>query len=158
MKGQQETRSLRMGEIAVESDWATTYGSVLLFVICALLLLAEVRRLILGHITVPPHVHMSFRSIWNWVFEGIAAAYCLILAFRFPRKPVRLAWALAGIYFAGCFLLSCFHLSLGMQHIAGIGRSILYQIALVISCLVIADWLRSVVRRVAPSEPQGGNS
>jgi hypothetical protein len=158
MKAEPQKASLRVWEITVESDWITTVGAVLLFVICGLLLIREIRHIIWGHLSVLPHLHKGLWSIWNWVFEGIAAVYCFILAFTFPRKPVKLACALAGIYLAGPFLLSCFRLSLSVQHVARVSRSILYQFALVISCVAIADWLRSVVHRGPPSEPQGGDS
>jgi len=158
MNAESETRTARVRDISVESDWVTTLGAVLLFIIWGVLLVREIRHFIWGHVSVPPHLHKGFLSIWNWAFEGIAAVYCFVFAFRFPRKPAKVACALAGIYLAGSFLLSCFRLSLGVQHIAGASRSILYQIALAISCVAVADWLTSVVHRGPPSEPQGGNN
>jgi len=143
-------------EIVVNSDWFTAAGAVLFLVICALLLVREIRHFVWGHLSMPPHLHKGFWSIWNWVFEGIAAAYCFILAFTFPRKPVKLACVLVGIHLAGSFLMSCFRLSLSVQHVAAVSRSILSQFALAISCVAIADWLRSVVRLGPPPEPQGG--
>jgi len=151
------TLRLPKPEIIVESDWLTMLGTVLLFVICALLLVREIRHFVWGHLSITPHLHKGFWSIWNWAFEGVAAACCLMFALTFPRKLVRLAYALAGIYLAGSSLLTCFQLSLGVQHFAGVCRSILYQLTLVFSCVAIADWLRSVVHRGPVPESRGGN-
>ncbi len=155
MNTESETRTPRTWEITVESEWISTLGMSLLFLICGLLLVREIRHFIWSDLSVPVHLHKGFWNIWDKVFEAIAALYCFMFAARFPKKSVKAACALMGICLAGSVLLSCFRLSSNTQHIAATGRSILSQIALAIFCLVIADWFRSVCRWT-PSAPRRG--
>jgi hypothetical protein len=153
-----ETRSSRIWEITVESDWFTTLGAAVLFIVSGLLLVWEIDHFILGHLSGPVRLHRSFWSIWNKVFEAIAAICCFIFAFTLPKKSVKIASLLMGINLAGFVLLSCFHISPGVRHIAAVSGSAMRQVALAIFCVALAQWLRSVVRWGRQSELGGGES
>jgi len=157
MKTKPETRTARVWEFSVDSDWITTLGMLLLFFICGWLLLREIRDFIWGHLTVRAHFHKGFWSIWNKVFEVIAAVCWFMFALRFPKKSAKLGCTLMGIYLFGWVLLSCLQLSSSVQRIAATSASILWQIALGVLCVAIADWFRSVVQRGRPSDVRGGD-
>lgn len=158
MNSEPKARSPRIWEVTVESDWVTMIATLLLFLICGSLLVREIRHFIWGDLSAPVPLYKSFWGIWNKVFEAIAAIFCFTFGFSFPKKSARIAWTLTGIYLARSFLLSLFHLSLSVQHIAAASRSALWQITLAISCVAIVDWFRSVVRWSPPSVVRGGNS
>jgi hypothetical protein len=158
MKTPSETQTVPTRAFSVESDRMMTVGAALLLVVCSLLLIKEIRHFIWGHLSMPASSHRGFWSAWDKVFEVIAALYCLIFAFEFPKKSAKLAGALMGIYLAGSLLLSWVQLSLSEQHFATVSRSVLLQIALIMSCVAIVDWFRSVVRRSSPSDAEGGDS
>jgi hypothetical protein len=154
-----ETQAPRQGrELTVDSDWITTFGAVALFIICLLLLAGDTRKFISGHLKEPMHLQKSFWSIWNKVFETVAAIYGFALASSFTQKPVKIACLLMAVKLAGFVLLSFFNLSLSVRHIAALTGSVVSQTALVIFCVAIVQWLKRVVRWNTAPEPHGGNS
>jgi len=155
---QPKNRSPRIWEITVDSDWFTTLGAAALFVVSGLLLVREIGHFTWGRFSFPVALHRSFWSIWNKVFEAIAAILCFMFAFEFPRKSVKIASVLMGINLAGFVLLSCFRISPSVRHIAAVSGSALRQIALTTLCVALAQWLRSVIRWGRPSELPGGES
>ncbi len=157
MKSGSNARSERIWEITVESNWLNTLGAVVLFIACGSLLVREIDHFIWGQFSRPVRVHLAFWSIWNKVFEAIAAISCFICAFNFPNKYVKTASVLMGTNLAGFVLLSFFQLSTRTLHVASVGGSVLRQIALAICCMALAQWLRSVVRWGRQSELPGGN-
>jgi len=158
MKALPGTQTAPTRAFSVESDWMTALGAALLLVVCGLLLVREIRHFIWGHLSMPMRPQRNLWSIWNQVFDAIAALYCLIFAFKFPRKSAKFASALMGIYLAGSLLLSWVQLYLSEQHFAAMIRSVWWQIALTMSCVAIVDWFGSVVRRNSPSDAEGGDS
>ncbi len=158
MKSEPNTRSERTWEITVESNWLTTLGAVVLFMVCGLLLVREIDHFIWGHVSGPVRLHRGFWSVWNKVFEAIAAIYGFIFAFNFPNKYVKTACVLMGIDLSASVLLSCFHIPPSALHIAAMSGSALRQVALAIFCVALAQWLKSVVRRGAQPEIPGGES
>ena len=157
MKAEPETRSQRVWEVTIESDWLTTLGAALLLILCGLLLSREIAHVMWGHFVGPMHLQRSFWSIFSKAFELIVAIYCFMFAFKFPRKSLKVASVLMGTNFAGYFVLSCFHISSSVRHIAAVSGSVMRQIALAIFCVAIAQWLKSVVRWDSPSETCGGD-
>ena len=161
MKAEPRTQSPRIPGITVESDWFTTLGAAVLFVLSGLLLVREINHFIWGHFSAPVPLHRSFWSfwnIWNEVLEAIAAIYCFMFAFTFPKKPVKIGCVLMGINLAGYILLSCFDISPSVRHIAAMSGSATRQLSLAIFCVALAQWLRSVVRWDGASELRGGTS
>jgi len=153
----EETQASRHGrELTVDSDWITTFGAVALFIICLMFLAADARNLIWGHLRGPVLIHKSFWSIWNKSFETIASIYLFILAFNIPQKALKVACALMGVRLASFVLLSLFNISAGVRSYAAVIGTIISQIALIIFCVAIAQWIKRVVRWSAPSQPQGG--
>ena len=57
-----------------------------------------------------------------------------------------------GTDFAVYVLLSCFPISSAAGHIVGISGSVVRQIALIIYCMAIAQWFKSVVGWNSPSD------
>ncbi len=158
MKLESKTRSPRLWEIAVESDWITTAGATVLLLVCCLLLVREIDHFIWHQLSRPAHIHGGFWSIWNKVSEAMTGICCFLAAFTLPKKSVKIACALMGIDFAGFALLSFFHTSSGLLRIAAVGGSAARQVALAIFCMALAQWLRSVVHRDSQSELPGGES
>lgn len=156
MKAEPKTRPCRLWEITVGSDWFTTSGAAVLFVVSGLLLVREVDHFIWGRFSGPVRLHPSFWSIWNKVFEAIAALCCFMFAFTIPKKSVKIASVLMGIDLAGFALLSCFYISPSVRNIAAVSGSALRQVALAIFCVILAQWLRSVVRWGRQSSLGGG--
>ena len=157
MKAETKTRSPHTWTITVESDWATTVGAAVLLIVCGLLLAREIDHFIWGHLRRPVPIYGGFWSIWNKVFEAIAAIYGFIFAFTFPNNSVKVVCLLLGIDLFSSVLLSCFHAPPAALHIAAVGGSVVRQIALAIFCVALAQWLRSVIRR-DQSEPSGGEN
>lgn len=143
----QKTNCWRRWEITIDSDWITTIMMAILFIICGLLLAQEICHVAQGHFHEPERLRISFWSIWNKVFEVIAAVYFFMFAFRVPRKPVKTASILMGTDLAVYALLSCFPISLALGHVVAISGSAVRQIALIIYCVEIARKLMSVFHR-----------
>jgi hypothetical protein len=143
----QKTNWWRRWEITIDSDWITTIMMAVLFIICGLLLAQEIRHVAQGHFRGPERLRITFWSIWNKVFEAIAAIYFFMFAFKVPKKSVKTASILMGTDLAVYALLSCFHISLALSHIVAISGSAVRQIALIIYCVEIARWLMSVFHR-----------
>ncbi len=158
MKAGPKTRSPHLWEITVESDWFTTVGAAVLLIVSGLLLVREIDHFIWDHLSEPVHIHRIFWSIWNKAFEAIAAIYCFMFAFKFPNNSVKIACLLMGIDLSSFVLLSCFHTSPGLLHIAAVSGSAVRQVALAFFCVALAQWLRSVVRGGRQSELPGGES
>lgn len=147
----------RSRNIVVDSDWITTFGAIALLIVCVLLFARDARNLIWGHLRGPAPLHKSFWSIWNLAFETIAAIYLFMFAFKLTQKAARIACGLMGVRLGGFVLLSCFDISHSARRVAAVSGSIVSQVALVIFCVAIAQWLKSVVRRDAPPQPRGGD-
>jgi len=144
----------RSWEITIDSDWITTIMMTILFIICALSLAREIRRVALGHFYGPARLRISFWSIWNKIFGVIGAIYFFIFAFTFPKKSAKVASVLMGTDLAVYALLSCFPISLTVSHIVAVIGSAVRQIALVIYCMAIIEWFKSLVRWVPQSDSQ----
>jgi hypothetical protein len=158
VKAGPKTRSRQIQEITVGSSWFTAVGAAALLIVSGLLLVREIDHFVWGHLSGPVHIRTSFWSIWNKVFEAIAAIYCFMFAFKFPNNSVKIASLLVGIDLSSFVLLSCLHTSPGVLHIAAVRGSAVRQVALAIFCVALAQWLRSVVRRGRQSELPGGES
>jgi hypothetical protein len=148
--------SWRDREIVVQSDWMTTAGVIALFVFCVWQVSMDIDKFAWGHFTGPVHLQRNFWSIWNKVFEIIAAIYALIFAFKFTSKLLKVACVLMAAKLTGLVLLSCFSISDGVRHASAVSGSVVSQLAFVIVCVEIVLWLRSVVQRDPPAEPPGG--
>jgi hypothetical protein len=144
-------------EITVASDWITTVGMIVLLVFCVWLLVRDIEKFFWGHLAGPAHIQRSFWSIWNKVFETIAAIYFFLFAFGFTQRAAKIACVLMGTWMAAFVLLSFFNLSLSVRHVVAVTGSIIHQIALAIFCVAIIQWLKRVVRWSSPPEPQGGD-
>ena len=156
MKEETKTRSSRIFHITMDSDWFTALGVAVLLVASGLLLVREIDHFIWGHFSEPVRLHRSFWNIWNKVFEAIAAIYCFMFAFKFPKKSVKIASVLMGINLAGFVLLSCFPISSSVRHIAAVSGSAVRQVALAIFCVALSQWLKSIVSWGRQSELAGG--
>lgn len=152
------TENRRIGEIVVDSDWGTTLEVATLFIICALLLMSEIRKFIWGHFAIPKPFHPSFFAIFNEVFEIVVVVYLFMFAFKAQTIALKFAFVLIGIPFVSARMLSFIHSSPPTYHAVAISNSVMRQIALTIFCVAIAEWFRSVVRWDQPSDSQRGQS
>jgi len=156
MNEEPSTNTERGGEITIDSDRTTTFGAALLFIACGLLLAREIRGSFQGRFIAPEHLPKSFFSIFINV-SRVATAVCLFtFAFRFPRRSVRLACVLMGTGMACNIALSWLHVSLSTRHTLAVAGSGVLQIALVIFLVTIAEWFRSKVRWISPSQTRAG--
>lgn len=143
----------RMREITVDSDLYTTLLLGVLFILCALFLLQDIHQFFWGRAIGPKQVQYNFWSIWNRVFEAIAACYCFIFAFKYPKKSVRIACLLLGSRLAGFLLLSLVRVPTTVFHVATVSGAVISQVALLILCVAIAQWFKSVIRWSSESAP-----
>lgn len=139
--------------LTVDSDWRTTVFMAALFLICSFLLAWEIYDAMRGHITAESPLHRNYFSVFDKSYEVIAAIICFVFASGAPKRSVKIASVLMGVNFAGGALLSCFHLSQPVKHMSALGGTILRQVALVIFCVAIAEWFRSVLRTGEAPEP-----
>lgn len=147
--------STRRSGIAFDSDWITTAGMLLLLVACLFWFVADVRRLIWDHLTGPAQIHPSFWSIWNLTFDAIAAILLLIFATKLTQTFARVGCVLMGTRLAIFALLSCLNISAAERRVAAVSGSIIGQIALLIFCAAIVQWLKGVVRSDRRAVPEG---
>jgi len=157
MTAEPKTSTLRSSEIIVDSDWLSTAGAVLGLVMCSLLLVRETRHFVWGHFVQPP-VRRDFFGILNNVYKVIACIFGFALAFEFRKKLLKVACVLTSLCIAVSGLLSFLHVSPSTFHMVAMARSAMWQVALVLFLVVIAQWFRSVIRRVSPPGPPGGES
>lgn len=156
MTAELETPStVRASKVTVQSGWITTSAMVVLLVLCGLLLARDIDRSIWGHLERPSYPHTGFWSIFNRVLMGVAAILCFLYASGFQSKSVEIAFSLAGIRLAVFDSLSFFIISSRASHVAAIVGSAISQIALVIFCVAIVQWFRTVVGWNPKSEPLG---
>ncbi|MGB9237090.1 MAG: hypothetical protein WCC04_22000 [Terriglobales bacterium] len=147
MSAKSDTRPVHILGMAIESNLEIMLWMAALSVICGLLLAQEIHQVVLGHFIGPTRLRMNYWSIFPKVFEAIVAIYFFMFAFRIPKKSVKIASVLMGTNFAVYALLSCFPISLTVGHIVAISGSVVRQIALVIYCMAIVQWFKSVGRR-----------
>jgi hypothetical protein len=147
MSAKSDTRPIQILGMTIESNLEITLWMAALFFICGLLLAQEIHQAVLGHFFGPTRLRMNYWSIFPKVFEAIVAIYFFMFAFRIPKRSVKIASILMGTNFAVYALLSCFPISSTVGHIVAISGSVLRQIALVIYCMAIVQWLKSVIRR-----------
>jgi hypothetical protein len=158
MSVESETRHGHVLGITIGSDREMTLWMAVLFVICGLLLAEEIHRVFQGNFFGPTHVRMNYWSISTKAFETIVAIYFFMFAFRIPKKSVKFASALMGADFSVFVLLSLFSVPATVGHTVAIIGSAARQIALLIFCVAIAQWLKSAVRRSSSTDPQRSNS
>jgi len=158
MNEEEKTPPSSWGEITVDSDWLTTAGAALLFIVCSLLLVREIWHFAWGHFAQPAQVRRDFFGILNEVYKIIASILAFVLAFEIREKSAKVGCFLGGLSLAASSLLSFLRVSSCAFHTAAMARSVVWQVALVLFLVAIAQWLKSVVRRVPPTEPPGGES
>ena len=154
-------RQRRIGELTIDSDWLTTLCMAFVLAICASLLARDIHETVRGHFAGPGTLHKTFNGILFRIGEAIVAIYCFMAAVgraddsKIPGKSVRFAFVLMGIYFTTGVAFSIFHATVPARHAAATARIIVEQVALIIFCLAIAAWFRSVFRWSTNSEPNG---
>jgi hypothetical protein len=129
-------------EITIDSNWIVTVGMGLLFVFCGGLLGWNIRNLLLDRVDHPVSL-----------FYVIGSVYYFALAYSFPAKSLKVAFLLLGTNMVVRSALYYLHASTTVQHSAWIACSIARQLAYILILLAIAQWFRSVVRWVSPSNP-----
>ena len=158
MSVEPESRPVPVLGIRINSTREVAIWMAVLFVICVLLLAKEIYRVVHGHFFGPTHLTMNYWSIFYKVVEAITAIYFIMFAFSFPKKSVKIAFALMGADFSVFVSLSFFSVSAAVGQIVAIIGSAVRQIALIIFCMAIAQWFRSVFLRGSPSALRGGDN
>jgi hypothetical protein len=154
----QETSWWRSWEITIDNDWITAGVMAVLFVSCGLLLAQEIHYVAQGNFPGPERLRIDYWSIFHKFFEVIVAIYFFMFAFMSPKRSVKIASALMGTNFAVFVLLSCFPISPTVGRVVAMSGSVVRQIALIIFCMAIAQWFKSVVHWSSPPEPRGGEN
>jgi hypothetical protein len=151
----------RIWAVTIDSDWITTLSMAFLLAISASLLARELHDTLRGYIAEPGTLRITFNGILFRIGEVIAAIYCFMAGLgrvggskKFGNAE-RFAFALMAIYFTMGAALSVFRISLPAQHAAAVTRTVLVQVALIIFCVAIAGWFRSVFHWRANSERNG---
>jgi hypothetical protein len=134
-------------EITIDSDWITTVGMALLLVFCGFQLIREGRHLVFDSLSgevLLTHVIDKFR------IAIIVVCYFLGVFLPWPRS-VKLGGLLMGTDIVVRIALHYFDASTSLQHSAAVAGSIARQVALALFIFAIAQWFKSVVLRVPPS-------
>jgi hypothetical protein len=148
----QKAKSRRLWEITIDSNWIMTIGMALLFPFMAFLLGWSIRNLLFDKVDYG--VSQGVRNGWlNTVTYVIGAVYSFLFAYSFPAKHLRVAFLLLGTKYTVRVALAHLHVAAGVQHSAAVAGSIATQIAYTIILFAIAQWFRSVIRLVHPSDP-----
>ena len=157
MDSGRETRIAGSRQIAIESDWPTTVGALVLVVVVTLLLVTEIRHFIWGSF---PHPAQKLRDFWGIptsVYTVIAGLLALAMAFERREKSLKIAMAFFCTYFLASALLGWFHLPGRIFTVAVMTESLVLQIALAITLFEIAHWFRSVVKLVPTTSTGRGD-
>ncbi len=158
MMAREETQPRSAGGITLNTDWTTALGMALLLVICGLLLRSEVNKFVWGYFIGPKPFHRSFFSVFNKAFEVVVTLYFIMFAFRVPKRSAKIGSVLMGAALASGVLFSFIHLTTRAYHIAAVSGSAMRQIALVLFCVAIAEWFRSVAHWTSKSDSAGGQT
>jgi len=143
----EQNKALPKQEITVDSNWIMTVGMALLFAFCAFLLIWDIRDLLFGKVE-----HDVSHTI-DVVAYALGAVYSFLFAYSFRATPLKVAFLLLGTNYTVRLAIGRLHVSASMQHFASVICSIAWQIALIIILVAIAQWFKSVVRRVTPPNP-----
>ena len=153
----QATQTRRFGEITIDSNWIMTVGMALLFAWTAFLLGWSIRDLLfdkIGH-----ELSQPVRSGWlDTLTYVIGSVYFFLFAYSFPAKHLKVAFLLLGTKYTVLVALAYLHVAAAVQHSVAVGESIATQIAYTIILFAIAQWFKSVVRRVPPTNPGARDS
>src|ERR1035437_2833996 len=141
MKMEQDETSLKH-EITIDSNWIMTVVMGLAFVTCGTLLVWTIRNLLLDRVDHPVSLYYVIGSVSYFS-----------LAYLFLAKSLKVAFLLLGTDMVVRSALYYLHASTTVQHSAWAAFSIARQIAYILILLAIAQWFRSVVRWVSPSNP-----
>jgi hypothetical protein len=152
MNEEHKTQAESQSKITAKSDWMTAIGAVVAFAGCCLLLKREIKHFVSGHFVQSTHISRDYFGIPTGVFLIICSILGFSLAFGFSKKPVKVACFLMGINFAVGSVMGFFHLSPGTFYAMAMISSVARQIAVVIALVVIAQWLKSAIKRASPSE------
>jgi hypothetical protein len=154
----------RIWAVTIDTDWVTALLMAALLIICGRLLARDIHGLFQGQVAHWVPLHRTFIDIFTGIFEVVAAVYCFLAALRHPAnsvkfgRAVRFAFVLVGIRLTALAIFGFFHTSLGVRHTTAIVGTIIMQVSLIIFCVAIADWFRSVVHWTIGSAPSGGAS
>ena len=164
MTAGQKRDTRRIWAVTIDSDWITAFLMAALLIICGLLLARDIHELFRGRVAHWVPLRRTFFDVFTGVFEVVAAVYCFLAGLRHPAnsikfgKAVRFAFVLVGIRLAGAAIFGFLHTFPNVRHITAIISAIAMQIALVIFCVAVANWFRSIVHWNLDSTPPGGAS
>jgi len=136
-------------EITIDSDWITTIVMALLLVFCVWRLILEGRHLVFdglaGEILLTQVIDKIRTSL-------LVVCYFLGVFLPWPRS-VKLGGLLLGTDIVVRVALRYFGVSISAQHSVAVAGAIAREVALALFIFAIAQWFKSVVRRVPPSNP-----
>jgi len=141
-------------EITIDSDWITTFVMALLLVFCVWRLILGGRHLVFDGL---PGEILLTQVIDKIRTSLLVVCYFLGVFLPWPR-PVKLGGLLLGTDIVVRVALHYFGGSISVQHSVTVPGSIARQVALALFIFAIAQWFKSVVRRVPPSNPGSSDS
>ena len=142
----------RRWEITIDSNWIMTVGMALLFAFVVILLTWSIRDLLFDRV-VP-----DLSRTMDLVTYAVGVVYSFLFAYSFPGKHVKVAFLLLGANYTAAIVLHYVRASASLEHSAAVIGSIGRQVAFAILLLAIAQWFKSVVRWVPPSDHGGPDS
>jgi hypothetical protein len=147
----QESQTQRQGDVTINSNWAITIGMALLFAFTAFILGWSIRDLLFDK--VDHGVVQRVRSGWlDALTYVIGAVYSFLFAYSFPAKHLKIAFLLLGAKYLVLVAVSYLHAGADVPHSAAVTGAIASQIAYTIILFAIAQWFKTVVRRVPPGD------
>lgn len=142
----------RRWEITIDSNWIMTVGMALLFAFVVIQLTWSIRDLLFDR-AVP-----DLSRTMDLVTYAVGVVYSFLFAYSFPGKHVKVAFLLLGANYTAAIVLHYVRASASLEHSAAVIGSIGRQVAFAILLLAIAQWFKSVVRWVPPSDHGGPDS
>jgi uncharacterized membrane protein YciS (DUF1049 family) len=152
-----KSQTQRQGDVTIDSNWVITIGMALLFAFIAFLLGWCIRDLLFDK--VDHEVLQRVRSGWlDTLTYVLGAVYSFLFAYSFPAKHLKIAFLLLGANYLVLVAVSYLHAGAEVQHSAAIAGAIASQIAYTIILFAIAQWFKTKLRRIPPSDHGVGDS
>jgi hypothetical protein len=138
-------RHTRLGEITVDSDFATTTMLAVLFLVLILMLARDIR-----HILWTTHNDIAIAGTLNRISVGLAlvcCVYCLLFESRlWPNGLVKIGCTLLAAHWSFQLVVTYFRISPTPRSTLTFAGLVTLQASLMIFLVAIADWFRRVVR------------
>jgi hypothetical protein len=147
----EKSQTQRQGDVTIDSNWVVMIGMALLFAFFAFLLGWSIRNLLFDK--VDHGLLQGVRKGWlSAITYEFGAVYSFVFAYSFPAKHLKIAFLLLGTNYLVLVAVSYLHAGADVQHSAAVTGAIASQIAYGLILFAIAQWFKTMFRRIPPSD------